>query len=88
MISDSSAATLPATGSSWRRPIARQNKNKTKQPPIKKNKNPQSPGLRGRLRSAPRTLRVPLSWNDASRRKILVMIIPTMIKLSMENIFQ
>ena len=66
------------------------NKTQTKQntPPFKKIANPQSPVLRGRLRSAPRTLRVPLPWNDASRRKILVMIIPTMIKLSMENIFQ
>ena len=60
-------ATTHRRADTW--PIARQNNNKTKQTsPIKKIKNPQSPGLRGRLRSAPRTLRVPLPWNDASRR--------------------
>ena len=79
----------PCPPSRRARPIAEQNTNKTKQPPLlKKLITRKGQVLRGRLRSAPRTLRVPLPWNDASRRKILVMIIPTMIKLSMENIFQ
>ena len=79
----------PCPPSRRARPIAEQNTNKTKQPrPFKKIKNYLAAKARYCAGVAPRTLRVPLPWNDASRRKILVMIIPTMIKLSMENIFQ